>query len=307
MSEAKSNVESIAGRSAGAGHEVIDSLGMNYLVSLPRRVVAVYLPLLVFVVVLLFPFYWMLITALKPDAELLSREGNPFWVIHPTLTHIKKLLFETAYPDWLWNTIVVSVVSTFLSIFCSVLAAYAIERLRFRGSRYVGMSIFLAYLVPPSILFIPLAAMVYKLDLFDTRLALILTYPTFLIPFCTWLLMGYFKSIPIELEECALIDGASRLQILIRIILPLAVPGLISAGIFAFTLSWNEFIYALTFISSSEVKTVPVGVVTELVEGDVYHWGSLMAGALFGSLPVAVLYSFFVEYYVSGLTGAVKE
>jgi multiple sugar transport system permease protein len=307
MSEAKSSVGSVAGGKIGARAEVIDSLGMNYLVSLPRRVVAVYLPLFVFVVVLLFPFYWMTITALKPDAELLSREGNPFWVMNPTLVHIKKLLFETAYPDWLWNTIVVSVVSTFVSIFCSVLAAYAIERLRFRGSRYVGMSIFLAYLVPPSILFIPLAAMVYKLDLFDTRLALILTYPTFLIPFCTWLLMGYFKSIPIELEECALIDGASRLQILIRIILPLAVPGLISAGIFAFTLSWNEFIYALTFISSSEVKTVPVGVVTELVEGDVYHWGSLMAGALFGSLPVAILYSFFVEYYVSGLTGAVKE
>ena len=307
MSEAKSSVASVAGRKVSARAEVIDSLGMNYLVSLPRRVVAVYLPLFVFVVVLLFPFYWMTITALKPDAELLTREGNPFWVMNPTLVHIKKLLFETAYPDWLWNTIVVSVVSTLVSIFCSVLAAYAIERLRFRGSRYVGMSIFLAYLVPPSILFIPLAAMVYKLDLFDTRLALILTYPTFLIPFCTWLLMGYFKSIPIELEECALIDGASRLQILIRIILPLAVPGLISAGIFAFTLSWNEFIYALTFISSSEVKTVPVGVVTELVEGDVYHWGSLMAGALFGSLPVAILYSFFVEYYVSGLTGAVKE
>jgi multiple sugar transport system permease protein len=184
-----------------------------------------------------------------------------------------------------------------------VLAAYAIERLRFRGARYVGMAIFLAYLVPPSILFIPLAAVIYKLELFDTRLALILTYPTFLIPFCTWLLMGYFKSIPLELEECALIDGASRLQILVRIILPLAVPGLISAGIFAFTLSWNEFIYALTFVSSSEVKTVPVGVVTELVEGDVYHWGSLMAGRAVGSLPVAILYSFFVEYYVSGLTG----
>src|ERR1022692_411125 len=307
MSEAKSSAASVAIRDADARPEVIDSMGMNYLVSLPKRVGSVYLPLFVFIGVLLFPFYWMAITALKPDAELLSREGNPFWVKNPTLAHIKKLLFETAYPDWLWNTIVVSVVATFLSIFCSVLAAYAIERLRFRGSRYVGMSIFLAYLVPPSILFIPLAAMVYKLDLFDTRLALILTYPTFLIPFCTWLLMGYFKSIPIELEECALIDGASRLQILVRIILPLAVPGLISAGIFAFTLSWNEFIYALTFISSSEVKTVPVGVVTELVEGDVYHWGSLMAGALFGSLPVAILYSFFVEYYVSGLTGAVKE
>jgi len=286
---------------------VTDTQGMNYLVSLPRKLVTVWLPLTVFLIVLLFPFYWMVITTFKPNEELLSREGNPFWVIHPTLDHIKKLLFDTAYPEWLWNTILISVTSTFLSIFCSVLAAYAIERLRFRGARYVGMSIFLAYLVPPSILFIPLAAMVYKLNLFDTRLALILTYPTFLIPFCTWLLMGYFKSIPLELEECALIDGANRWQILVRIILPLAVPGLISAGIFAFTLSWNEFIYALTFISSSEVKTVPVGVVTELVEGDVYHWGSLMAGALFGSLPVAILYSFFVEYYVSGLTGAVKE
>jgi multiple sugar transport system permease protein len=287
--------------------QVTDTQGMNYLVSLPRRIVTIWVPLAVFLIVLLFPFYWMAITSFKPDNELLSREGNPFWVSDPTLAHVKKLLFDTSYPDWLWNTIVVSVVSTFLSIACSVLAAYAIERLRFNGSRYVGMGIFLAYLVPPSILFIPLATMVYKFNLFDTRLALILTYPTFLIPFCTWLLMGYFKTIPLELEECALIDGANRWQILVRIILPLAVPGLISAGIFAFTLSWNEFIYALTFISSSEVKTVPVGVVTELVEGDVYHWGSLMAGALFGSLPVAILYSFFVEYYVSGLTGAVKE
>ena len=284
-----------------------DAGGMDYLESVPRRLVTLWLPLAVFLVVLLFPFYWMGITTFKPNEELLSREGNPFWVHHPTLAHIHKLLFDTAYPDWLWNTMLVAVTATALSLFCSVLAAYAIERLRFHGSRYVGLSIFLAYLVPPSILFIPLAAMVYKLELFDTRLALIFTYPTFLIPFCTWLLMGYFKSIPFELEECALIDGATRLQILVRIILPLAVPGLISAGIFAFTLSWNEFIYALTFISSSEVKTVPVGVVTELVEGDVYHWGSLMAGALFGSLPVAILYSFFVEYYVSGLTGSVKE
>jgi multiple sugar transport system permease protein len=171
----------------------------------------------------------------------------------------------------------------------------------------VGLAIFLAYLVPPSILFIPLAAIIFKLGLFDSDWALILTYPTFLVPFCTWLLMGYFRTIPYELEECALIDGATRLQILWKITLPLAVPGLISAGIFAFTLSWNEFIYALTFISSSENKTVPVGAITELVEGDVYHWGSLMAAALFGSLPVVILYSFFVEYYVSSLTGAVKE
>ncbi len=186
------------------------------------------------------------------------------------------------------------------------------RRLRHRaaallGSRYVGLGIFLAYLVPPSILFIPLAFMVFKLGLYNSKWALILTYPTFLVPFCTWLLMGYFRSIPYELEECALIDGANRWQILLKIILPLSIPGLISAAIFAFTLSWNEFIYALTFIQSSENKTVPVGVLTELVRSDIYEWGALMAGALFGSLPVVILYSFFVDYYVSSMTGAVKE
>lgn len=287
--------------------EDLQTSGMNYLETIPRRVVTLYLPLAIFLFVLLFPFYWMVITSFKPNGELLSRTGNPFWVIEPTLDHFRKLIFDTPYPSWMWNTVIVSVVATFTSLFASVLAAYAIERLRFNGSKSVGLAIFLAYLVPPSILFIPLAAIVFQLGLFDTRWALILTYPTFLIPFCTWLLMGYFRSIPYELEECALIDGATRLQILVKIILPLAVPGLISAGIFAFTLSWNEFIYALTFVSSSEIKTVPVGVITELVEGDVYHWGALMAGALLGSLPVAIMYSFFVEYYVSGMTGAVKE
>jgi multiple sugar transport system permease protein len=284
-----------------------DSQGMAYLDTARSRWVTVYAPLGVFVFVLLFPFYWMVITSVKPNNELLSRDGNPFWVIKPTLEHFHKLVFKTAYPEWLWNTVFISVISTVVSLACAVLAAYAIERLRFKGSRQLGLGIFLAYLVPPSILFIPLATIVFKLGLFDTRWALILTYPTFLIPFCTWLLMGYFRSIPFELEECALIDGATRFEILWKIILPLSVPGLISAGIFAFTLSWNEFIYALTFISSSEVKTVPVGVITELVEGDVYHWGSLMAGALLGSIPVAVLYSFFVDHYVSGMTGAVKE
>jgi multiple sugar transport system permease protein len=284
-----------------------DTVGMSYLDSRSRQFFTTYLPLLVFLFVLLFPFYWMGVTTFKPDNELLSRDGNPFWIIAPTFAHIEKLLFKTEYPQWMWNTVVVSVTATFFSLLASVFAAYAIERLRFSGAKHVGLGIFLAYLVPPSILFIPLASVVFQMGLFDTRLALILTYPTFLIPFCTWLLMGYFRSIPMELEECALIDGANRWQILVKIILPLAVPGLISAGIFAFTLSWNEFIYALTFVSSSEVKTLPVGVVTELVEGDVYHWGALMAGALFGSLPVAIIYSFFVEYYVSGMTGSVKE
>ena len=218
-----------------------DVVGMDYLQSLPRRWVVTYIPLGIFVFVMLFPFYWMVVTSFKPNEELLSREGNPFWVIKPTLAHFKKLIFDTPYPEWLWNTVLVSVVSTFVSIIASVLAAYAIERLRFSGAKPVGGAIFLAYLVPPSILFIPLSAVIFQLGLFDTKMALILAYPTFLIPFCTWLLMGYFRSIPYELEECALIDGASRWQILVKIVLPLAVPGLISAGIFAFTLSWNEF------------------------------------------------------------------
>jgi len=287
---------------------ISDEGGMGYLISLPRRVVTIYLPLAIFLFVLLFPFYWMGVTTFKPNEELYNySDHNPLWITSPTIANIRKLLFETDYPQWLVNTMTVAFCSTFLSIFASVLAAYAITRLRFRGAQTVGLLIFLAYLVPPSILFIPLATMVYSLGIYDSNWALILTYPTFLIPFCTWLLMGYFKSIPYELEECALIDGATRLQILWKITLPLAIPGLISAGIFAFTLSWNEFIYALAFISSTEQKTVPVGVLTQLVEGDVYHWGSLMAGALLGSLPVAIFYSFFVEHYVSSLTGAVKE
>ena len=284
-----------------------DSVGMDFLDSLSRRWVTTYIPIGMFLFILLFPFYWMGITAFKPNKELLSRDGNPFWVYEPTLVHFKKLLFDTAYPERLFNTMLVAFISTFLSLAAAVFAAYAIERLRFKGARQAGLAIFMAYLIPPSILFIPLAVVLQSFGLFNTRWALVFTYPTFLIPFCTWLLMGYFRSIPYELEECALIDGATRWEILIKIILPLAVPGLISAGIFAFTLSWNEFIYALTFISDSEIKTVPVAVVTELVEGDVYHWGPLMAGALLGSLPVAVFYSFFVEYYVSGMTGAVKE
>ncbi len=285
-----------------------DIVGMNQYDTLLRRIVVVYLPLFVFVFVLLFPFYWMAVTAVKPNHQLTNyRDYSPFWVVGPTLDHIKYLLFQTSYPGWLWNTMIVSVFSTILSLAASVFAAYAIERVRFTGARVTGLMIFLAYLVPPSILFIPLAFMVFQFGIYDTRLALILTYPTFLIPFCTWLLMGYFRSIPFELEESALVDGASRWQILTKIVLPLAIPGLISAGIFAFTLSWNEFIYALTFISSSENKTVPVGVLTELVRGDVYEWGALMSGALIGSLPVVILYSFFVDYYVSSMTGAVKE
>ena len=298
----------LSGPSARAAAAADHSEGMSYLESLPRRLVTLYLPLSIIVIILLFPFYWMALTAIKPDEQLLDLDKfNPFWTTAPTLKHIQKLLFESHYPEWLWNTMFVAVCATVLSIIASVLAAYAIVRLRFRGAQWIGGLIFLAYLVPPSILFIPLATVVFQYGLFDTPFALILTYPTILIPFSTWLLMGYFKTIPYELEECALVDGATHLQILRRITLPLAVPGLISAGIFSFTLSWNEFIYALAFIQSSANKTVPVAILTELVSGDVYQWGALMAGSLLGSLPVAVFYSLFVDYYVSSLTGAVKE
>jgi multiple sugar transport system permease protein len=290
---------------AGRSHDRPEQLSWD---SRLRRWVTIYIPLSLFTIVLLFPFYWMTITAIKPDYEMYDyKKFNPFWVHSPTLANIKKLLFETSYPRWLLITMTIAVSATIISIFASVLAAYAIERLRFRGSQHVGLAIYLAYLVPPTILFIPLATLIFQFGLFDNPVSLILTYPTFLVPFCTWLLIGYFKSIPYELEECALIDGASRLQILRRITLPLAVPGLISAGIFAVTLSWNEFIYALAFIQTTAKKTVPVAILTELVTGDVYQWGSLMAGALLGSIPVALFYSIFVEYYVSSLTGAVKE
>jgi multiple sugar transport system permease protein len=284
------------------------SEGMSYLDKTSGRLIKLYLPLAIILVVLLFPFYWMALTAIKPDDQLLDLQTtNPFWTWSPTFKHVHKLLFESDYPRWLLNTMFVAVSATAISLLASVFAAYAIVRLRFRGASTLGAAIFLAYLVPPSILFIPLSTVIVQYGLFDSPLALILTYPTILIPFCTWLLMGYFKTIPFELEECALIDGASRWQILRQIILPLAIPGLISAAIFALTLCWNEFIYALTFISSTPNKTVPVAIVNEFVDGDIYRWGSLMAGALVGSLPLVFLYAFFVEHYVSAMTGAVKE
>ena len=285
-----------------------DSDGMNYLSTLPQRLVTVYMPLGLIVFVLLFPFYWMVITAIKPKEQLLDLETHsPFYTLNPTFEHIYELLFKSDYPIWLWNTMLISTAATVLSLIASVFAAYAITRVRFKGAQMVGGMIFLAYLVPPSILFIPLSTVIYQYGLFDSPMALILTYPTILIPFSTWLLMGYFKTIPYELEECALMDGASRWQILTKIIVPLAVPGMISASIFCLTLCWNEFIYALTFINTVSKKTVPVAILSAFTDGDQFRWGSLMAGALVGSLPLVILYAFFVEHYVSAMTGAVKE
>jgi multiple sugar transport system permease protein len=272
-----------------------------------ERLLLFHLPLWFFLIVTLFPFLWMFITSIKPNAELYNVRMNPLYVLHPTLEHFRYLLRETIFLTWVYNTLYVSILSTAISLITGIMAGYALSRLRFRGAGGIAVGIFVTYLVPPTLLFIPLADVVRTFGLLDSPWSLILTYPTFLIPFCTWLLMGYFKTIPRELEECAMIDGATRLQAMVKIILPLALPGILSAGIFAFTLSWNEFIYALVFLSSTEIKTIPVGVVSELIRGDVFFWGPLMAGALLGSIPVAIIYSFFVEYYVAGLTaGAVK-
>ncbi|HEV8673880.1 MAG TPA: carbohydrate ABC transporter permease [Methylomirabilota bacterium] len=270
--------------------------------------VAAHLLLLPFLVFALFPFYHMLLTSLKKDRELYDRHAVPLLIRQgPTLDHYTKLLWETAFLTWTKNSLLITLLATTLSVVIGTVAAYALARLRFFAVSSFGTGIFVTYLVPTSLLFLPLAQVVNWLGLGDSKWALVVTYPTFLVPFCTWLLMGYFRTVPKEVEECALVDGATRIQALTRIVLPIAVPGLVCAILFAFTLSWNEFIYALTFTSSSEEITASVGVTSELIRGDIYFWGPLMAGAMLGSVPIVILYVFFLDYYVSGLTaGAVK-
>jgi multiple sugar transport system permease protein len=271
------------------------------------KVRRLYLPLLAFLVMMLFPFYWMFITSIKPNRELYSQKIMPLMVYQPTLKHYIDLLYETNFLTWTYNTMLVAVVTTIVSVVLGTMIAYPLARMRFPGAAVVAVGVAATYLVPQPLLFIPMSDIINRLELGNTLTAVMLTYPTLLIPFCAWLLMGYFKSVPRELEEAARIDGASRWQAMTRIVLPLCTPGLLSAGIFAFTLAQNEFLYALIFLAKSEVRTVPVGAITELIRGDVFYWGQLMAAALLGSIPVALIYSFFVEYYVAGLTaGSVK-
>src|SRR5205809_2040223 len=273
-----------------------------------ERVLRLYLPLGFFLVAMLFPFYWMLITSIKPNRELYSAKIMPLVVHQPTLKHYIDLLYETNFLTWTYNTMLVAVVTTLASVVIATMIAYPLARLRFPGAAVVAIGIAATYLVPQPLLFIPMSDIINRLELGNTLTAVMLTYPTLLIPFSAWLLMGYFKSVPRELEEAARIDGASRLQAMTRIVLPLCTPGLLSAGIFAFTLAQNEFLYALAFLTKRDVRTVPVGAITELIRGDVFYWGQLMAAALLGSVPVAVIYSFFVDYYVAGLTaGSVKS
>ncbi len=272
-----------------------------------KRVLRLWLPLGFFLVIELAPFYWMAVTSLKPNAELYNTRLMPLIVYHPTLKHYVDLITETSFLTWTYNTTLVAVASTAISLVLGIMLAYPLARMRFAGAGLIAVTVAATYLVPQPLLFIPLADIINNLGLSNTLTALILTYPTMLIPFCAWLLIGYFKTVPRELEEAARMDGATRLQTMLQVVLPLCVPGFISAGIFAFTLSQNEFLYALIFLTKTDVRTVPVGAIAELIRGDVFYWGQLMAAALLGSLPVAFIYSFFVDYYVAGLTaGSVK-
>jgi multiple sugar transport system permease protein len=272
-----------------------------------KRLFGLWIPLVVFYVVALFPFTWMAATSLKTNAELYNPKANPLAIHHPSLVHYIDLLTETNFVTWAVNTMMVAVVATAISLLLGSMLAYPLARMRFRGAPLLAITVAITYLVPQTLLFVPMADLIGRLKLGNTLSAVMLTYPTLLVPFIAWLLMGYFKTVPKELEEQALIDGASRWRAMTRVILPLCMPGFISAGIFAFTLAQNEFLYALLFLSRSSVRTVPIGVVGELIRGDAFYWGQLMAGALLGSVPVALVYSFFVKYYVAGLTaGAVK-
>ena len=267
-----------------------------------------YANIIPFVAFALFPFYYMVITSLKKDTELYNLQSVPFLIQTGAITdHYSYLFFRTDFWTWMTNSLIISVVSTAVSLAIAILAGYSLARLRYRGVASFGTAVFITYLVPPTLLFLPLSQVVVWLGISDTIWALIVTYPTFLVPFSTWLLMGYFRTIPKEVEECALVDGATRMQTLTRIVLPMAVPGIVCVTLFGFTLTWNEFTYALTFVSQTANKTAVVGVTADLIRGDIFYWGSLMAGAVVASLPIVVVYVWFLDYYVSGLTaGAVK-
>ncbi len=274
-----------------------------------RQAMGVYLPLLMYVGFALFPIYHMFLTSIKKDNALYNLTLNPLLVSLGALTaeHYKLLFSDTMFSTWLINSLVVSLTSTAISIIISILGAYALTRMNFRGVEAFGIVIFVTYLVPYSLLFLPLTRVVSWLNLADTLWSLIVTYPTFLVPFSTWLLMGYMKTIPREIEKSAMIDGCNRLQILLRIIVPISIPGIVCATLFSFSLAWNDLLYSLVFISPTDKKTLTVGILTELIRGDIYFWGSLMGGALLGALPVVIFYVFFMDYYVSGMTaGAIK-
>jgi multiple sugar transport system permease protein len=273
-----------------------------------KRDVGPYLPLSPYLFIVLFPFYWMVITTFKRDNDLYNLQGVPFWFKEaPTLDHVKLLLYDTLFLTWLQNSLTIGVCVVAITLLIGLPTAYALARIKFPGNQALSTAMFLSYLIPPALLFLPLSQVVRGVGLGDSIWSLVIVYPSFTIPFCTWLLMGFVRTVPLEIEESAQLDGCTRFQAFRMIILPVIVPGIITAGIFAFTLTYQEFVYSLTFISASANKTISYGVTTDLIRGDVFYWGSLMAGALIGSIPVAIVYAFSLDHFIHGLTaGALK-
>jgi multiple sugar transport system permease protein len=261
-----------------------------------------------FVILAAFPFYWMAITAFKSNPDLYDISNIPFWFNDaPTLDHVKYLFTQTLFARWLWNSTLIGVCVVAITLVTALPAAYSLARMTGKSGEALGIGIFLTYLVPPTLLFLPLSRVITMLGMQDSLWALVLVYPTFTIPYCTWLLMGFFKAIPREIEEAAIVDGCSVFSAFIKMVIPLSVPAILTVIIFTFTLTLQEFVYALTFISSSSQKTITLGVATDLVRGDIYFWGELMAGALIAAVPVAIAYNLFLDRFIAGITGgAVK-
>jgi multiple sugar transport system permease protein len=261
-----------------------------------------------FVILTAFPFYWMLITSLKSNSDLYNVTNIPFWFNDPpTLEHFRYLFEQTLFVRWLLNSLIIGVCVVAITVVAAVPAGYSLARLTGRNGEALGIGIFLTYLVPPTLLFLPLSRIVTNLGLQNSMWSLVLVYPTFTIPFCSWLLMGFFKAMPPEIEEAAIVDGCSLFGAFIKMAIPLSLPAILTVVIFTFTLTLQEFVYALTFISSSAQKPITLGVATDLVRGDIFFWGEIMAGALLASIPVAIAYNLFLDRFISGITGgAVK-
>ena len=261
-----------------------------------------------FVIVAAFPFYWMVITSFKTNSDLYNVANIPFWFNDPpTLEHFRYLFEQTLFVRWLWNSLVIGVCVVAITLVTAVPAAYSLARLTGRTGESLSIGIFLTYLVPPTLLFLPLSRVIAGLGLQNSMWSLVLVYPTFTIPFCTWLLMGFFKAMPPEIEEAAIVDGCSLFGAFFKMTIPLSLPGILTVVIFTFTLTLQEFVYALTFISSSDQKPITLGVATDLIRGDIFYWGEIMAGALIASIPVAIAYNVFLDRFIAGITGgAVK-
>jgi multiple sugar transport system permease protein len=251
-----------------------------------------------------FPFYWMLLTTFKSDGDLYNLKSNPYWFnAAPTLEHIRYLFEETLFVQWVWNTALIGLCVVAITLVVALPAGYSLARMPGRSAENLGIGIFLTYLVPPTLLFLPLSRVVAAFGLQDSLWSLVVVYPTFTIPFCTWLFMGFFKSVPREIEEAAIVDGCTIMGAFVKTVLPLSVPGILTVVIFAFTLTMQEFVYALTFISSSDEKPLTLGVATDLIRGDIFYWGELMGAALIASVPVAIAYNLFLDRFISGITG----